>query len=187
MEPASWGGISGQVTSHNVMSGDQHVRALMPHSCASQLHAPINCPDSLACQVHLTKKRFRESRHNSCQHEHMILRGQRYSQGPTCCTSSLDSWRASASLRVSTVKALSTRSFSLDLARISPSSPVIWLDPPLLLPGAEGPPGMSEATPRDMRTSPPIEGAVKLFSSFRPASKYPAYDACSPCQACMTA
>ena len=97
-------------------------------------------------------------------------------QGPTCCTSSLDSWRASASLRVSTVKALSTRSFSLDLARISPSSPVIWLDPPPPLPGAEGPPGMREATPREMRTSPPIEGAVKLFSSFRPASKYPAHN-----------
>ena len=89
----------------------------------------------------------------------------------TCCTSSLDSWRARASLRVSTVKALRTRSFSLARARISPSSPPGWLDPPLPLPGAEGPPGMREATPREIRTSPPIEGAVRLLSSFRPASR----------------
>ena len=53
MTPASWGAIFGQVMSCNVMSGDQHVRALMPHSCASQLHAPNNRPESLACQVHL--------------------------------------------------------------------------------------------------------------------------------------
>lgn len=98
----------------------------------------------------------------------------------TCCMSRRDNWRARASFRVSTLNALYTRSAS----RARPASEC-WLlpladdEPPA--PGGEGPPGMSEATPRDSRTSPPTAGAVRLFCTLSPASRYPAVSNHTPC------